>query len=139
MRKLFLLTSLLISTNSFSDELHNFNELKSAVMTGKTIRVAVDFLKCSSANKGDEPVSIGVFTPNAIHVANDHVAASLTHFTLNDPSFPGKPVYEFVSYTIADDNNLNLTDQVLDAVNYTPLSDKFSFNCKIDSGVKIYD
>ena len=139
MKKLALLASLLISTNSIAGELHNFNEVKTAIVTGKTIHIAINFSRCSASNKGmTQSMSIGVFTPNAIAIT-DHIATSLTHFTLDNPSFPGKPVYEFVRYTITGDNNVNLTDQVLDAVNYTPISDKVSFNCKLETGAKIFD
>jgi hypothetical protein len=61
------------------------------------------------------------------------------HFTLNNPNFPKVPLYEFVRYTFTDDNNLNLSYQVLDAQNYSPLTEKASYICKLDVGVKIYD
>lgn len=135
MKKLALLVSFLISTNSVAGELHNFNEVKTAIVSGKTIHIAIDFSKCSASNKGiAQSMSIGVFTPTAI-VVTDHIATSLTHFTLNN----GKPVYEFVRYTITDDNNVNVTNQVLDAVNYTPIADKSAFNCKLETGAKIFD
>jgi hypothetical protein len=139
MKKFILLASLLITTNSFADELHNFNEIKAAIITGKTIHIAIDFSKCSTSNNTTaQSMEVGVFTPSAIHVANDHIATSLTHFTLNNPSFPEKPIYEFVRYTITGDDNVNLIVHVLDAVNYTSVSDKVSFNCKIGSSAKIY-
>ena len=138
MKKLVLLAALLISTNCFSNELHNFEQIKAAVLTGQTIHIVVDFSKCSSSHKAlAESVSIGVFTPNAMQVINDHIVTSLTHFTLDNPSFPGKAIYEFVKYTITD-NKINLTSQALDAINYMPLSNKFSFTCAIDESVKIY-
>lgn len=139
MKKLILLASLLITTNSFADELHNFNEIKAAVIIGKTIHIAIDFSKCAAPNKANaQSMNVGIFTPSAIQVANDHIATSLTHFTLNNPGFPDKPIYEFVRYTITGDDNVNLTAHVLDAVNYISLSNRISFNCKIDSGAKIY-
>lgn len=53
------------------------------------------------------------------------------YFTLNDPYFPTKPVYEYIRYTMTSDNNLNLSYQALDATTYMPLTDKFLFDCKI--------
>lgn len=141
MKKILLLPLLFIVTNSVADELHNFDQVKSAVMTGKSIRIAIDFSKCSTAKKDATPFkySIGVFTPNEIIVTNEgNIAASLTHFTLNDTSVPGKPVYQFVRYTITDDNNIDVSSQLLDATNYASISDKSSFNCKIDTSAKIY-
>jgi hypothetical protein len=139
MKKLILFTSLLISTNVFADELHNFDQIKAAVLTGKTIHIAIDFSKCCPQNKVAEQMSIGIFTPNTLQVTNHTIATSLTHLTLNNPRFPDKPVYEFARYTITADNQVNLMVQVLDATNYTPLTNKFSLNCKIDTDAKIYD
>ena len=140
MKKLVLISFLFIATNSFAGELHNFSEIKSAVTTGKSIHIATDFVKCSTSKKEALlSAHVGVFTPNEIQVIDTHIATSFMHFTLNNPSFPDVPVYEFVRYTITDDNNLNLSYQALDARNYAPLTKKASFNCKIDMGVKIYD
>jgi hypothetical protein len=139
MKKLILLTSLLSATNCFANALHNFDEIKTAVITGKTIHIVIDFSKCSMPSKQmTRSVVIGAFTPNAIQIVNDHIATSLTHFTLTNPSFPEKPVYEYIKYTITDKNNVNVTHQVLDAANYTSLSNISSFNCKIESGAQIY-
>lgn len=139
MKNLILLASLLISTNVFCKELHNFDQVKAAIITGKTIHIVLDFSKCSFQNKSAKHLSIGIFNPNAIQIINNNIATSFMHFTLNNPSFPEKPVYEFVRYTITEDNNINLISQVLDAKTYTPMTDKISLNCKIDNGAKIYD
>lgn len=141
MRKYVPLVCLFLAANGFAQELHNFDQIKSAITTGKLIRIAVDFSQCSPANKENflAKYPFAVFTPNEVVINNDgNIAASLMHFTLNDPNFPAKPVYQFIRYTITADNNVTLSAQVLDAVNYTPITNKFSFNCKIDTGSKIY-
>ena len=85
-------------------------------------------------------MQLGLFTPNEIIVdTNGRIDASLKHFTLSDPNFPNKPIYQFVRYTLTSDNNVNLITQLLDAVNYADLEHKVSFDCKIDVGAKIYD
>lgn len=139
MKKISFLALLLISTNNTAGQLHNFTEIKTAATKGKSIHIIIDFLKCVTRNKAPAPVSMGVFTPNTIYITQDYVAASLMHFTLNNPGFPERPVYEFVRYTITPDNNVDVVAQTLDAVNYTPLSNKFSFYCQIGTGAKIYD
>ncbi len=140
MKKFILLTSLIISTNIFADKLDNFDQIKHAITHGKTIHITVDFSKCTpSHNQTTNQMNVGIFTPHAIQVVNNKIATSLTHFTLNNPSFPDKPVYEFVRYTFTKDNNLNLTAQTLDARDYSSLSDKHELNCKINAGVKVYD
>lgn len=130
---------LLMISNCFADELHNYNETKLAVITGKTIHITIDFEKCATTNKKiSRSMIVGVFTPNEIQIVNDNIATSFMHFTLNNPAFPGKAVYEFVRYTITGNNDVNLTAQALDATNYKPVSDTISFNCKIESGARIY-
>jgi len=139
MKNLVLLfTGLLVLNTAEAIPLHNFNDVKLAVSTGKTIHIAINSAKCSNATKLNDSMNIGLFTPNEMAVLDTHIDTSLTHFTLNDPFFPGKAVYEFETYSITADNTVNLTDQVLDAVSYAALTDKFSFVCKIDDGADIY-
>lgn len=139
MKKLILFASLLIATNGIADKLHHFNDIKTAAMTGKAIHITINFSKCSASNKTiPQNENVAVFTPNTIMIT-DRIATGFNHFTLNNPTFPGRPVYEFVRYTITDDDNVNLTSQVLDAVNYSAISDKYSFNCKLGNGAKVYD
>ena len=132
---------LLFSTTVSADELPDFNQVKSAVLAGKSIRIAVHFPQCSGqANLAPIPVqNVGTFTPNEVAIdKSGNIAASLTHFTLNNPDFLDKPVYEFVTYKILDANTVKLTIQVLDATNYQPLTSKFYFDCELRKGAKIY-
>jgi len=141
MRKLVLLSLLFIATNALADELQNFDQIKSAVTTGKSIRIAIDFSKCVMDKKAvsRDKSNIAIFTPNEIIVDNDgRIVTSLMHFTLNNTNFPAKPVYQFVRYTLTADDHVNLAYQVLDAKNYAILADTVSVDCKISSGVKIY-
>jgi hypothetical protein len=143
MKKLILLpAALLLAANSFADQLHNFDQIKSAVMTGKAIHFVVDYSKCVSSVKNAAHVSYsGTFTPDAVAINNDagYLATSLMHFTLNNPLFPAKPVYEFVRYTLHNDNTLTIADQALEAATYTPLTNgNMTYTCKIDESATIY-
>jgi hypothetical protein len=138
MKKIILLTALLTSSNCFSDDLRNFNEIKTAATSGKNIHIMIDFAKCTAPSSTQATVTT-VFTPNALMIVNNRISTSLTHFTLNNPSYSGKPVYEFVKYIVTDDNSVQVTNQVLDAVSYAPLGDTSTFNCKIDAGARFYD
>lgn len=142
MKKVVLLSLLFFTTHTFADELSNFERVKAAVTTGKSIRIAIDFAKCVTNNKSfaQDKSNIAIFTPNEIVVDNhDRIVTSLMHFTLNNSNFPSKPVYQFVRYTLTADNNVNLAYQILDATNYARLADVVNVDCKINSGVKIYD
>lgn len=143
MKKFLLLPLLLTTTSVFANVLHSYDDIHTAVLDGKSIRIALDFDKCTPhyrASKLRPSFGIGIFTPNEIIIEGDgSIDASLLHFTLNDPHAPSKPIYQFARYTITSNNNVNLSTKALDAVTYTPISDGFSFDCKIDLGAKIYD
>lgn len=134
--KQLILTALLISTNVFAGALHNFQQIKEAVITGKAIHIAIDFAKCTS-QQNFPCMNVGVFTPNAMQVMDNTILTSMTHFTLNNRRFSKKPVYEFLSYKITAEN-VKLTYRVLDATNYNSLAPKLTLNCRIDSAAKIY-
>ncbi|EKD73851.1 MAG: hypothetical protein ACD_45C00172G0003 [uncultured bacterium] len=141
MKKLILLGGFFLTTATFAGQLHNYNDMVSAISSGKPLRFVTNFSQCETNNKkaSSSTTLIGSFTPNEIGVTDSHIATSLTHFTLNDPFFLGKPVYEFARYTITPDNRMSVTLEILDASTYTSLMDKISFNCQIDIATKIYD
>src|SRR5262249_1800727 len=130
------------STNAFAGELANYEAIKTAVLEGKSIRIAVDFDKCKPQRiniKQAPSFGIGIFSPNEIIIeGNGHIAASLLHFTLNDQHMLKKPVYQYLRYTITPDNMINLATQALDATTFNQLSDGFAFNCKISTEAKVY-
>ncbi len=134
-----LLPSLLLSTLSFANELPHFSDIKSAVIHGQTIHITIDLSKCISASNKNGPELISVYTPKAIQVFNKYMATSLTHFTLNNHSMPNKPVYDYVKYKIADDDTLTLTYQVLNANDFTPMTDKSIYTCLLENGVTVYN
>lgn len=139
MRYIILFSGLLFATFGFANTLHDYNDITSALISGKSLHIVTDFAQCNASNKlGSEIRSIAIFTPNEIGITNDHIVTALTHFTVNDPYFPGKPVYEFARYTITPDNNMNVSLQVFDAATYALLKDKVSFNCKVGQSTKIY-
>ena len=141
MKRLLCLTTLLFASHCYADQLHNYEQIKSAIAEGKNIRIFVDYSKCTSSSKQKGmPNYSGAYTPNEITINNDagYIAASILHFTMNHPQFPSKSVYEFLRYTISSDNSILLTETVVNPVDYSPLSAKFSLNCKIDDGTKIF-
>jgi hypothetical protein len=139
MKKIVLLSSLVAANMSVAGQLNNFDDVKLAVTTGQSIHIAIDFAQCAPSQKSTSPLThIGVFTPNEVQVVDDSIATSLIHFTLNNPSYPNTPIYEFIRYTITSDNNVTLSYQSLDARNYSPLGTAVSLNCKMGAGAKIY-
>lgn len=128
-----------LMTNSFANELPNFQNIKEAIVAGKSIHIVTDFAKCSTNNRElPQAMSVGVYTPSSIAVMESSMATSLTHFTLNNPQYPSHAVNEFVRYEFLPDGSVNLSMQVLDAATYKVLSDKITFDCKLGAGMKVY-
>jgi hypothetical protein len=139
MKKLILLTLLSVATQANALELKNYNQIEAVLKYGKVIHIAVDFTQCTPVNARQLVSSaLAIYTPSAVQVANDNIAASLKHFTLDNPAYPNKPVYEFVRYTFTADNVLTLTNQTLDATNFAPLGDPMTLTCKLTAGVKVF-
>jgi hypothetical protein len=140
LKKFICFTTLFLGSTSFADQLHNYEQIKSAVSEGKLIRILVDYEKCTaiSAQKmvGNH---YAVFTPNAIAISNDgHIGTYILYFTLKDPHYPSKAVYQHGSYIISKDNSLAITFTTLNAADYTQLGTSVNINCKIDDSAKVF-
>ncbi len=140
MKTLLCFTTLCLAATGFADQLHNFDQIKSAVTKGKLIRIYVDYTKCSSVSKQSIiPNNAAVYTPNAMVITSEgNIGAQILYFTMQDPRYPSKAVYQYGRYVISSDNFLTLTFTVLNAADYTPLEGNSSLHCKIDDGANIY-
>jgi len=143
-KALFLGAALsLVISNSFAAELTNFNDIKAAVLNGKTIHMAINFTKCTTSTHQKfahfMANTIGVVTPNVFQVHEDMLITSITHFTLNHPQFPQRPVQEYITFRITEENELKMTHQSLDAAHYMPISGLMNYTCEIGSDAKVYD
>ncbi len=139
MKFLHCLFSLFFVSTCFSEQLHDFTQIKSAVTDGKSIRIFVDYTKCSLPKEGIVPNNAAVFTPNAMALTADgKIGAYILYFTRKDPRYPNTSVYQYLTYLLANDNTLKLTFSVLSPKDYVPLEDETSIKCKIDDGVNIF-
>lgn len=140
MKRIVLLSLIFLNSHCIANELHNFEQIKSAAMSGKTIHISVDFKQCSSAGKDSSaPTVVGIFTPDKITVTDTQIATAFTHFTLNNPKYPDQPFYEYVRYTINDGNNVYIALQTIYAPNFSLVGKKQLFNCEVGLGAKFYD
>jgi hypothetical protein len=137
MKKSIFLVSCLLAGSSFATSLSTYEAIKDAVEAGHQIRIGVDFARCTGS---DNPLGMrkAFYTPNEIVTNVDYVSASLTHYTLNDPAFPGQPVYQFAGYKFYPDNALVMTVQVLAAANHVPMAEKVIMRCALGAGVTVY-
>lgn len=141
MKQALLFSLLFAAVSAYAGELHHFDQIKSAVTSGKSIRIGVDFSQCDTvgAAKVKSNYAFAIYTPNEVVVENnDYIAASLTHFTTNDPSWPSVPVYQFVRYTITNEDKVVLDVKTFDAGTFAQRKGGYTLNCKLDAGAKVY-
>lgn len=140
MKKLVYLLALLATTLANSETLHNYEQVKAAVFEGKYLRLVINYQKCTQT-KGQMKVgnNYAVFSPNALAVTTEGSFASyLLYFTLFDPNYLSKPVYQYFRYFINKDNTLQINMSDLSAVDYSPLGFEGSMSCKLDDAVTIF-
>ncbi|CAM2944357.1 VirK family protein [Legionella worsleiensis] len=141
MKKLITLTLMCSALNTYANQLDSYEKINNAITKGRLVRIVVDYAKCTGTNKNYKMAHYNsAYTPNEIAVNNDagYIAASMLHFTLNHPQFPGQAVYEFNRYTIASNGTVAVSFTPLNATNYTPLSDKITFECKINESAHFF-
>lgn len=140
MKNFICLTALFLASTSFAEELHNFEQIKSAVFEGKLIRILVDYDKCAaSSTQKKVGNNYAVFTPNAMAIDNDgNIGTYVLYFTLKDPRYPSKAVYQHGNYVISKDNSITITFTTLNAADYTQLGTADIINCKIDDSAKVF-
>ena len=141
MNKYLLLAGILLITNAYSVQLHNYLQIKDAVTNGIQVRIVTDFSKCTGdANQVNGPNFSSVYTPNEIIINNeaDYITASLMHFTLNHPASPGQPIYEFNRYILTNTGELTLSMTALNAADYTPIAAKVTYHCKTGDSARFY-
>lgn len=140
MRKTALITALLLTTNTFANELASFEQIKTAATQGKTLHIAIDFSQCRTLERTAAPAmnNIGVFTPQSVQVTKHALVTSFTHFTLNNPNYPDQPTQEFIKYRIDTRDIVTVTIQTLDATNYARLGQPIAVSCPLGNAAKIY-
>lgn len=138
LKSFFCIFILIYSSFGIAEQLHDFNQVKSAVAEGKLIRILVDYTKCSSA-KEFVANNAAIFTPNAMAMSVDGTIGSyILYFTMKDPRYPGKGVFQYGRYILSNENTVKLIFRTLNAADYTPLDKEESMTCKIDDGAQIF-
>lgn len=132
--------TLVFTTTAMAQQLDHYDEIKAAIMNGKSIRILLNYDKClNSSSWRLTGNSYAAYTPNAIAVDNNGIIhASIMNFTMHHGLFPGKPVYEYANYAIDKDNSLRVTWKVLNAANYSQLGNDFTTSCKIGESAIVF-
>ncbi|WP_131793922.1 VirK family protein [Fluoribacter gormanii] len=141
MKKLVALSMIFFALNGYANKLHSYEKIKKAVANGQLVRIFVDYAKCSGPTQNYKMANYNsAYTPNEIAINNDtgYMAASMMHFTVNHPQFPNQAIYEFNRYTIASNGDVSISLLPLNAIDYAPLSEKITFNCKINESAQFF-
>lgn len=138
--KQYLFLSMLLTTTAFAEQLHNYDQIKSTIEKGREIRLYIDYTKCVLPSKNlTLPNNSATYTPNAMAINTaGEIGSYLLYFTMNDPHYLNKPVYQFFKFVISPNNILTMTSSVLNAADYSFLQDEGTVKCNIDNGVNIF-
>lgn len=142
MKSSFVTTlALLVAGSVSAHQLHSYDEVQKVLEKGSRIHFVVDFAKCEANLKNISTLNYsGYIVPNEMVTNNDagYLATSILHFTLNEPGFQDRPVYVFSRYTLTKDGKMTMTYSTMDAQSFAPLTEKHSFVCNLDEGIRIY-
>lgn len=136
MKKYALSVLALLSFAVQADELPTFNDIAGVVSQGKPITFVINFKQCSPQNH--MPSMIASITPNAVMVTNNNrITASDRHFTLDDPSARGTPVFDYSKFNIDAEGNASIKITMMNASTYEVLGG-FQINCELGQGFKVF-
>jgi hypothetical protein len=136
--KLLWLLCALFTCYAHANELKNFDELKSAIQTGHSIRFVIFLNECQSDSDDHGKILTALSSPTSFMIVNNQISTSVLRFTRNEPSYKERSIFEFFTYKFNDDNSMLLHVQTLDAPSYSPLGTARERNCVIGSSVKLF-
>ena len=156
MKKLVLFFSLIIATTSYAVQLHNYADIKSAISTGQSIKILVYPNRCKETHargnrffmlysdkseimsKKSNDDQFIEYVPDKFFGGQFGIMTTNVIF-LKDPA--GQPRYVWNTFEIVVDNHLEWSVELLQAPDYKSSEDpkdKWSANCKIDVGFKVF-
>jgi hypothetical protein len=121
--------------NAAPAENQSYADLEKAVLDGKDIRMTLDLSNCAVQGSDKSGPSIrGSARLDAFMVLEDHIAFSMTHFTVrNDNS----PVTEFLSFKAVPSGKVEIRSRALNAANFSVLHDT-AFDCELGKGIVLH-
>jgi len=143
-KKILIFLFIIAATTSFAQEIEidHFVDITHVLHYGYTISILTDFSQCTTPNKNmkstDIPTIIGKFEPNETQIKDDSIASSMLHFTMNNPKYLNQPIYEFVRYSIQNDDSVTVTYQDLNPTNFAALDSITTLNCKLGTAAKVF-
>lgn len=137
-RKLFILALVMTSSSLSASQLNDYGAIAFAIAEGSGLRVVFDMSHCQT----DYPMKIeavgSITVKDAMVIKNKYITFSNLHFTLNEPRFKGKAVYESSKFILNTDNQMSLDISVLDAKTFDELGEQTHISCPLNQGVHFY-
>ncbi|WP_392537427.1 VirK family protein [Legionella sp. 227] len=133
-----IISALLISSSVVhAEQLTTFTDIADSISQGKKITLVMNIQECNAEKLSSNSIIASV-QPNAFLVIdNNRIAASVKHFTLDNPLARGNPVFEFVKYNINSDGSVSIKKTVMNANNYQQLA-SFQIECALNKGFKAF-
>lgn len=121
-------------------QLNNFAEVQDAVLSGSSINLVTELGLCkTNSHVLDKDSFVSVKLDKIKLTQNKKLTASSLHYTLNNPRYKNKPVYEHMVYKVFADGYAVLT--------YSPILDNPSqqpefittIHCQLNNGIKLFE
>ncbi len=137
MKKIALSALTLFSLAVQAGDLSTFSDVAAAVSQGKPVNFVIYFKQCTSQTPLPEVTAS--ITPNAVMIiANSRITASDRHFTLDDPSARGIPVFDYSKFNIDSQGKVSIKITMMNASSYEVLG-THSISCQLGGGFKVFE
>jgi hypothetical protein len=136
MNKMLTMLLILVSVQSFSKELQSFSNIYDSVISGKNIKLVINFDACDPKPSVS---NIFVYTkPTAMMLRQSYLQFSNSPVTTNNPAYPEKPILENVTYKLTNAGKLHVIVKLITLPDYIVVSQSSSV-CPLNSAVKVYN
>jgi VirK protein len=133
MRKSFYALTLILMlpfVNLFAEVIHSYEELVSAMHSGKQFVIILDLEQVA----GKPGMPTGSFQPKSMMLMHDRLMTSDLHFS----DHQGSPRYEYLKFTFKQDNSVVIQFTMYDAPTFTQVGSTQSFEGSIGKGIEIF-
>jgi VirK protein len=121
--------------NAAPAENQSYADFEKAVLDGKDIRMTLDLSNCAVEGTDKPGPSIrGSARLDAFMVLEDHIAFSMTHFTVRSDN---SPVTEFVSFEARPTGKVEVRSRAMNAATFAVFRDA-AFDCELGKGIALH-
>lgn len=136
MNKMLALLLILVSVESSAKELQSFSDIYDSVISGKNIKLVINFDACDPKPTFGK-ISVYI-KPTAVMLHQSYLQFSNSPLTTNNPAYPEKPILENVTYKLTNADMLHVVVKSITLPDYIVVSQS-SAVCSLNTAVKVYN